>query len=64
MLSNDPQSPVAAQMFQDSTIKLYYEIDHFCEDFQTASLLSFSGSASLAAGSVVRTVRPLECNIR
>jgi ribosomal protein L11 methyltransferase len=43
---------------------LYCEIDHICEDFQTASWLKFvSICFSLAASSAVTTVRPLEYNV-
>jgi len=42
---------------------LYCEIDHICEDFQTASWLSLSVSASLAASSAVTTVRSSKCYI-
>ena len=42
---------------------LHCEIDHIWKDFQTASLLNLSVSASLAAGSAVTAVRSLECNI-
>jgi len=41
----------------------YWEIHRFCEDFQTASLLSSSVSASLAASSAVTTVRPSKCYV-